>query len=107
MSDPVERTRHDTGTDDEAFEPVRFTPGLFIDGDQRPVLELETTDAQAAFEAAVSADRLHLGWVMAGFDSAEVEVKTQREYRVMAYRMVTSEVGPLHLPQTTDEAPDA
>lgn len=82
------------GVDDD-FQPVRFTPGIFIDGQQRPVYELETTSAQAAIDAATGAERLDLGWVIVAYHSAEVDDVSQREYRVVAWRQLTSEVGPI------------
>lgn len=95
-----------TPTDDPEFQPVRFTPGVFVEGDQRPVHEMDTNSAQAAIDAAIGAERLDLGWVIVAYHSADIDGVSQREYRVIAWRQLRSEVGPT-ITQPTEVPDDA
>lgn len=100
VADPVQSA--DPDDPEDSFEPVRFTPGIFVEGDRRPVHELETNSVQAALDAAIGAERLGLGWVIVAYHSAEVDDVDQREYRVIAWRQLRSEVGPMIDPTRRD-----
>lgn len=69
-------------------------PSLHIEGDTAPVIDLHTTDLDTALHSAIAADRLSLGWSLAGYDCPD-DWDSVHEFRLVAWRQLTSEIGPL------------
>jgi hypothetical protein len=68
-------------------------PCLFIDGDRKPIHDMYTAHPQTALDHAVAAERLGLGWVLSSYRFPDDIEHDRSEYRMTAWRRLTSEIG--------------
>jgi hypothetical protein len=80
---------------DEGTPHVQQGPGpcLFVDGDHKPIHDLYTADPQTALDHAAAAERLGLGWVLSSYRFPDDIEHDRSEYRMTAWRRLTSEIG--------------
>ncbi len=70
-------------------------PAAYVEGDDRqPIHDMWTTDLDTALHAGIAANRLGLGWAMTSHVVAD-NITDDREYHVVAWRRLVSEVGPM------------